>query len=128
MKAEPGAGGVVVSAAGEVLLIRDRNGHWVFPKGHLEPGETPEAAARREVLEETGVRAEPLAPLSPTRYTNDRGVLREVRWFLMRGEGPVRPEPGLTGAGFFPFEEARRRLSFPQDLRLLEEARARLGL
>ena len=41
MKAVPGAGGVVFNDRGEVLLIRDRNGFWVFPKGHLEPGETP---------------------------------------------------------------------------------------
>ncbi len=123
--ATPGAGGLVFDAAGEVLLIRDRNGYWVFPKGHLEAGESPQEAAVREVAEETGVRAEVLAPLGETVYVNDRGEERRISWFLMRGEGPVRLEEGLSGAGFFEVAEARRLLAFPEDLRLLEEA---LGL
>ncbi|WP_456411940.1 NUDIX hydrolase [Oceanithermus sp.] len=121
-----GAGGVVFNAAGEVLLIRDRNGYWVFPKGHVEPGEAPLQTALREVAEETGVRAEALESLGASRYVNDRGVPREVHWFLMRGEGPVRLEAGLTGAGFFEPEEARARLSFPDDVARLERALERL--
>ncbi len=128
MRPEPGAGGVVADGAGRLLLIRDRNGFWTFPKGHIEPGETPEAAAVREVREETGVAARPLAPLGVTRYTNDRGVAREVRWFLMRGEGPLRLEAGLTGGGFFEAEEALKRLDFPQDRELLEVALAHPAL
>jgi len=126
----PGAGGVVFNARGEVLLIRDRNGFWVFPKGHLEPGETPEAAAVREVLEETGVQAEILAPLGVTRYQNDRGEPREIHWFLMRGEGELRlaEDEGLTGGGFFEVEEALEKLDFPEDKKLLEEALAHPAL
>ncbi len=128
MRAVPGAGGVVFNDRGEVLLIRDRNGFWVFPKGHLEPGETAEDAARREVLEEAGLRARVLAPLGETAYTNDRGEARRVTWFLMRGEGPLALEAGLTGGGFFPPEEALEKISFPEDKRLLEAALARLRL
>lgn len=84
---ELGAGGVVFNAKREVLLLRDRMGFWVFPKGHPEPGESLEEAAVREVWEETGVRAEVLLPLYPTRYVNPKGVEREVHWFLMRGGG-----------------------------------------
>ncbi|WP_293173184.1 NUDIX hydrolase [Oceanithermus sp.] len=121
-EAVAGAGGVVFNGAGEVLLIRDRNGYWVFPKGHVEPGEAPLETALREVAEETGVQAEALGALGTSRYVNDRGVPREVHWFLMRGEGPVRLEAGLTGAGFFEPEEARARLAFPDDVALLERA------
>ena len=117
-----GAGGLVFNAAGEVLLIRDRRGFWVFPKGHVEEGETLQAAAVREVREEAGVAARVEAALGVTRYTNDRGVAREVHWFRMRGEGPVRLEPGLTGAGFFDPEEAARRLAFSEDVELLNRA------
>ncbi|WP_018465102.1 NUDIX hydrolase [Calidithermus timidus] len=117
-----GAGGVVFNPAGEVLLIRDRMGYWVFPKGHLDEGESPEQAALREVREETGIEGEVLGNLPSTRYTNNRGVEREIRWFLMLGQGPIRLEPGLTGAGFFALEEARRILAFPEDLKLLEAA------
>jgi 8-oxo-dGTP diphosphatase len=60
MKAEAW-GGVVVRADGCVLL-REPTDHydeyvWTFPKGKLDPGESPEDCALREVLEETGVRA-----------------------------------------------------------------------
>ena len=125
---ELGAGGVVFNATREVLLLRARMGFWVFPKGHPEPGESLEEAAVREVWEETGVRAEVLLPLYPTRYVNPKGVEREVHWFLMRGEGAPRLEEGMTGAGWFSPEEARALLAFPEDLGLLEVALERLPL
>ena len=128
MSAVPGAGGVVFDEAGRVLLIRDRNGFWVFPKGHIDPGETPEEAEVREVLEEAGVRARVLAPLTTTRYRNDRGEEREIRWYLMRGDGEVRLEAGLTGGGFFEAEEALEKLDFPEDKALLEVALAHPAL
>ena len=126
-QAVPGAGGLVFNPAGEVLLIRDKNGYWVFPKGHVEAGESPEQTAVREVAEETGIEAEVAAPLGETCYTNDRGEARVIYWFLMRGEGRVRLEKGLHGAGFFEPEEARRLLAFPDDLQTLERALALLA-
>jgi 8-oxo-dGTP pyrophosphatase MutT (NUDIX family) len=39
----------------EFLMIRDSYGNWTFPKGHVEPGETLNEAARREISEETGI-------------------------------------------------------------------------
>ena len=117
-----GAGGIVFNQAGEVLLLRDRMGYWVFPKGHVDQGESLEQAAVREVAEETGIQAQALAPLSSTHYTNNKGIRREIRWLWMRGEGKAKLEPGMTGVGFFTPEEARRLLAFPEDLRLLEEA------
>src|SRR5262245_38750774 len=54
-------GGVVINAAGEVLLREPADHYkgqiWTFAKGKPEPGETPEQTALREVLEETGIRA-----------------------------------------------------------------------
>jgi diadenosine hexaphosphate hydrolase (ATP-forming) len=119
-----GAGGVLFNPQGQVLLIRDRQGFWCFPKGHLEPGESLEQAALREVEEETGVRGVIKQPLSTTRYRNNKGICREIHWFLMEGKGQVCMEKGLHGAGFFDVLEARHLLAFPEDVRLLEEARA----
>ena len=53
-----GCGTVVVNAGGLVLVVRQQSGYWggkwIFPGGKLELGETLEACARREALEETG--------------------------------------------------------------------------
>jgi 8-oxo-dGTP pyrophosphatase MutT (NUDIX family) len=66
----------------EVLLVTSAQGdHWVVPKGNIEPGEPPWAAARREALEEAGlVGRAGRAPLGSYRYTK-RGLAREVDVF-----------------------------------------------
>jgi diadenosine hexaphosphate hydrolase (ATP-forming) len=121
-----GAGGVVFNANSEVLLIQypeSRGGGWSFPKGHIDPGETPEVAAIREVLEEGGVGAEIVGSLEPTRYVNPRGVSREVFWFAMRtSDLKATPEPGFQ-AGFYNPIEAMTLLSHAENRDLLESAR-----
>ena len=117
------AGGVVVRRDGlelRFLLVTARRqpGLWVFPKGHIEPGETPEQAAVREVLEEAGVVATIGDPVGATEFRSARGQVR-AQFYLMEfvSEGP--PAPGedrrrawLTG------DEARRALIY-EDARLL---------
>lgn len=50
-------GGIVIGDNGTIAMVRrrDGNGAWLFPKGHPEPGETDEEAARREIAEEAGL-------------------------------------------------------------------------
>ena len=120
---EAGAGGVVFDARGRVLLVRYQSGGWAFPKGHIEPGETPEQTSRREVEEETGVRAEVGGALRATRYVNDRGTPREIQWFVMRaGTAATRLESTFQAGGFYEPAEARTLLSYPEDRTLLDEA------
>ena len=117
-----GAGGVVFRADGKVLLLRHLEGTWVFPKGHIDPGEDALGAAVREVEEEAGVRAHcPDPALSETtRYENVRGVARVITWFLLLSEAePVLREFLFPEGGFFAPEEAQQRLSFAEDRRLL---------
>ncbi|MBL8965216.1 MAG: NUDIX domain-containing protein, partial [Phycisphaerae bacterium] len=71
-RAEVSAGGIVFRRDGErtlFLLIRDSYRNWGFPKGHLEEGEAPAAAALREVGEETGLAALEL-----------RGAIETIDW------------------------------------------------
>ncbi|MFJ2179324.1 NUDIX hydrolase [Streptomyces anulatus] len=77
--------GVVVREDGRVLAIRrDDNGAWEAPGGVLEMDERPEDGARREVLEETGIVAEPVR-LTGVYKNMVRGVVALV--FLCRLEG-----------------------------------------
>ena len=50
------AGGVVLNREGMVLVVNNRGRSWSLPKGHVDPGEDPLTAARREITEETGIK------------------------------------------------------------------------
>lgn len=73
---------------GRVLVLGHADGAWVFPKGHIEQGETSQEAALREVAEEAGVAAVlmPDTPTWTTRYRNSRGVPRAITWYACTTE------------------------------------------
>lgn len=75
----------IVDGQREYLLVEASTvrGLWVLPKGHIEPGETPEAAAVREVEEEAGVRAAILARAGESEFTQNGKPVRTI-FFLMR--------------------------------------------
>lgn len=132
--AERGAGGVVFDGLGRVLLIRHASGDWVFPKGHVEAGETELQAALREVEEEAGVRAGRLEGTGSwsTEYVNPRGVRRLITWFALHSDDPPSLSEDLfTDAAYRAPEEALSVLSHESDRRLLTavltEASAAVG-
>ena len=77
------AGGVVVRDGLVAVVHRPKYDDWSLPKGKLDPGETWEQAALREVEEETGLRCTLAEPLEPTRYTDPKGRPKEVRYWRM---------------------------------------------
>ncbi len=81
------AGGVVTDAEGRLLVFR-RRGWWDLPKGKIDPGETPEQAALREVREETGLTQLTLgAPIGITHhiYRQERErFLKRTHWYRMQ--------------------------------------------
>ncbi len=81
------AGGVVFNLEGKVLLIF-RRGFWDLPKGKIDPGESIEAAALREVQEETGLQQLELkAQLAETYHAYREGkqrILKCTHWFIMQ--------------------------------------------
>jgi len=82
------AGGVVTARRSEgavFLLVRASRPpfDWVLPKGHIEKGETPEDAARREVREESGVTADIVRLVGDSTFDVDGAPVR-VRYFLMQ--------------------------------------------
>jgi diadenosine hexaphosphate hydrolase (ATP-forming) len=102
----------------EYLLVRARKppDAWVFPKGHIEEGETPEQAAVREVLEEAGVRASIVCPIG--RLSLDAGF---AEMFLMayQSAGSTPPERECAWLGINP---ALEKLSFEESRGLLRSA------
>jgi diadenosine hexaphosphate hydrolase (ATP-forming) len=122
--ATEGAGGVVFDPGGRVLLIRQRSGPWVFPKGHLDPGEEHLATALREVAEEAGIQAACPRPDRrwSTSYVNDRGEPRHITWFRLEapaGAVPEMREPQFPEGAFLTPDEALARLTFEEDRALL---------
>ena len=83
------AGGIVVRDGRVLLVHRARYDDWSLPKGKLEPGETWEAAALREVLEETGVRGQLGEFLGASHYHRE-GRAEEVRWWRMTTDDEAR--------------------------------------
>ncbi|MFP4149994.1 MAG: NUDIX hydrolase [Nitriliruptoraceae bacterium] len=127
-----GAGGVVLRPGPDgpqVLVVhRVRYDDWSLPKGKLDPGEDHVTAALREVLEETGVRAEVAGPeLSQFVYPVNAG-LKRVRWYPMRprdGDPAERPpDREVDRARWLAATTAQAVLSYPADVALLEEALA----
>jgi len=126
---EHSAGGIIFED-GRVFTIKMRNlkGEevWTFPKGHLDPGETAEQAALREVREETGWDCEILNDLCTARYSFVRGgadVDKDVRWFLVRrvgGDGVPQTPDEVLDLRWMTLEEAEREMAYPSDLELLD--------
>lgn len=118
----------------EYLIIRNRQGgHWGFPKGHIEAGEDAQAAARREVAEEVGIRRlVPVPGFSETisyRFWRRGGpVDKEVTFFLGRAEEEGRPAPDEVGEMvWLPFPQALGRITHEEQRELLRKAEGRLS-
>ena len=90
------AGAVVFRRAAdrpEILLVRAKKSpdQWIFPKGHIEPGETAEVAAMRETREEAGVKGRVVMPLAPAlEFDSGRERVR-VRYYLLQATGDTKP-------------------------------------
>jgi inorganic pyrophosphatase len=117
---------------GRCLALR-RGDEWVFPKGHLAPGERPEDAAVREVREETGLEVRIIASIGSTRYEfgtpDGAGHRKRVQWFLAESSGhAVRLEPPFSEAAFLDQEEIGRVLTHQADRELAGRAFDAVGL
>ena len=92
MLREFSAGGIVIDDA-RLAVIRPQGrpaGHWALPKGAIDPGERGVDAAVREVLEETGLVAEPLRRLEPVTYVYQRAgerIYKVVTFWVMAAVG-----------------------------------------
>ena len=90
------AGGLVLDDDGQLLLIF-RRGKWDLPKGKLDPGESPEVCAEREVKEETGLNSATIKKHLITTYhtyeESGKQILKETAWYLMHSPNQPSLEP-----------------------------------
>ena len=129
---ERSAGGVVYYDAGGdgpvYLLMSNRKGYWEFPKGHVDPGETEEEAAIREVREETGLDDVKVVSgfkvkIKYTYSKDGKKYPKEVVFFLMKAE-PKRVEVSEehTGYVWLKYEDAIKKISYDNARKVLEKA------
>ena len=129
---ETSAGGVVFRLDGGMplfLLIRDSYQNWGFPKGHLESGEGAEAAALREVREETGIDDVTVRGNIETIdwYFRFRGQLihKVCHFFLMEtAQADTSPQKteGITACQWVGFDVASSSISYANARLVLRRA------
>jgi 8-oxo-dGTP diphosphatase len=120
------SGAIVVRLDGReprILLVTAKRNprNWIFPKGHVEKGETAEDAALRETVEEAGVIGKLIGPAGVLEYSF-LGAKARVEYFLVqyhREAGP--PEDGRQRI-WCDLDDALERLSYKNTRKLLRKA------
>jgi 8-oxo-dGTP diphosphatase len=110
------------------VIHRPRYRDWSLPKGKLEPGETWEQAAEREVHEETGLAVRLEEELPPVSYTDNKGRSKLVRYWLMEADpdGRFRPNDEVDELRWVSGEEAAGLLTHERDRELVAEGMRRV--
>jgi 8-oxo-dGTP pyrophosphatase MutT (NUDIX family) len=120
------AGAVVFRTDGgsvRILLVRSRKnpGVWVFPKGHLEPGESDADAALREAEEEAGISGTVVGPVGPTLTFQSGDESVAVKYYLVHLTADAASPEGRDKVWLAP-DEALERLGFQNARDLLRAA------
>jgi 8-oxo-dGTP diphosphatase len=115
------AGGVVVRDGRVAVVHRPKYDDWSLPKGKLEPGESWEAAALREVHEETGIACRLEDELPSVEYEDRHGRSKTVRYWRMAPaeDGAFRASGEVDELRWLSPVEAVELLSYPRDRRLV---------
>ncbi len=121
MKVEKSCGCIVIDGR-NVLLVKQTKGHWSFPKGHMEEGESEIQTAVREVKEETNVDAIP----DETRryveeYLMDNGNMKQVIYFVSKqaSSNIKAQESEIAEIAWLPFEKALETITYDNTRELL---------
>lgn len=130
MKYEKSCGAVVFTRADDgirYVIICSTEGYYGFPKGHMEPGETEEQTALREIAEEVGLRPRLIPGFRAYEehpIPSRPGTVKQVAYFLAEYDGgALTPQEGeLTGAELMSYDDAMRAFQFDNNRRILAEA------
>ncbi len=138
MKKSLSAGGVVLNRRGEVLVVNQNRDSWSLPKGHVDPGESVLEAARREILEESGVNDLTLVrelgryerPRIAKGGGDDPAELKIIEMFLFKtAQMELKPiDPDNPEARWVPVGEVSRLLTHAKDRAFFELVAPELGV
>ncbi|WP_211227244.1 SLATT domain-containing protein [Saccharospirillum impatiens] len=103
-----------------VVQALGKPNEWVLPKGHIKQGESPEQAARREVLEETGILGALWQALDTVEYVAPRGPVKGL-FFLMEAVKENAPREGREKE-WLSFADAIQKLQFKEAQQLVCQA------
>jgi 8-oxo-dGTP diphosphatase len=109
----------------ELLLVhRPRYDDWSLPKGKLDPGETHEGAALREVEEETGLQCALGSELPSASYVDGKGRPKVVRYWLMHAEQDTgwKPDHEIDARRWFPAGDVVDHLTYDHDRAVVRAA------
>lgn len=134
---EPTSGGIVYRKNSngelEILLIQDAKDRWTIPKGHIEPGETAVATAKREIGEEAGLKnVEMQGWLGKIhfRYRRiDKLVLMTTQIYLVKALGDtnaIKKEEWMNGIRWFSFNDALDEIEYEDIAKLMLKAKTRI--
>lgn len=133
---ETSAGGLVLDSEHRAALIGRTNSHgnltWSLPKGHLEEGESLEAAAVREVNEETGISGRVVAPLGVIDFyftAEGQRIHKTVHHYLLLAEGGElnSDDVEVDEVAWVPLAELPDRLAYADERRLIARVPALLA-
>jgi len=135
MTRETSVGAVVFRGDGnrKYLLLHYEAGHWDFPKGNVEKGETPENTALREIREETGIEDIAFIPGFDERiryfYKREKKTIaKEVEFLLAETKSErVKLSSEHTGYEWLGYGEANERITFRNSKDILKKAESFLA-
>ncbi|MBE5796131.1 MAG: NUDIX domain-containing protein [Clostridiales bacterium] len=121
----------VVNGQRQYVLVREKNGSYGLPKGHVEPGETLAETALREVREETGVTAilHTHEPVMVDEYPIAGGDVKRVSWFIAHyaEQTPVADRSQVLGVLVLPIDAALKTLTYGSTREILRKVDRQLG-
>ena len=115
------AGGVVINKKGEVAVVNQNNNSWSLPKGHIDPGEDPLTAAKREINEECGIADLTFIKelgyyLRPSYGEDDSATKLRIVYLFTTDQKELKPtDPENPEARFVPKSQVADLLTHPKD-------------
>ena len=125
--------GIILFNGDKVLILQHRGtdntgGHWDFPKGHIDNGETEVETATRELEEETGIKNIMFLEnfrktINYTFQKGERKIAKEVVFFIATtGETEINLSHEHVDYGWFDFTSALKQLTYDNARSVLSEA------